>query len=163
MSTKDDLERLAAQEAELVFDRFDENVAFSIGQRVRDAALARGAGVSVLIKLWDRPVFFSATPGTSFHNYKWCHRKANTVEFTHKSTYRHVLERDDKPRVFEESWGVDAADYVFAGGAVPINVKGIGIVGATVASGLDERADHEIVVEAMCAELGLDFTKLALD
>lgn len=162
MSAESDLNVLAWQEAALVFEQFDENVAFSIGQRVRDAALAQGAGVSILIKLWDRPVFYSATPGTSFHNYKWCHRKANTVEFTHKSTYRHVLERGDQPRVFHESWGVDAADYVFAGGAVPISVRGIGIVGAAVASGLDERADHEIVVEAMCAELGLDYAALAL-
>lgn len=162
MNKEADLARLAQQEAALVFEKLDENIAFSIGQRVREAALAQGAGVSVLIKLWDRPLFFSATPGASFHNYKWCQRKANTVEFTHKSTYRHVLERGDRPRVFDESWGVDAADYVFAGGAVPLNVKGIGIVGAAVASGLDERADHEIVVEAICRELRLDYASLAL-
>lgn len=162
MSVEQDLARLAEQETSLVFENFDEGTAYAIGTHVREAALHLGAGVSVLVKLWDRPVFYSATPGASMHNYKWCHRKANTVEFTHKSTYRHVLERGDKPRVFDESWGVDAADYVFAGGAVPIKVTGIGIVGAAVASGLDERADHEIVVAAMCAELGLDFTKLAL-
>lgn len=162
MSVEEDIARLQEQEAALVFEQFDEGTAFAIGAFVREKALARDAGVSVLVKLWDRPVFYSATPGTSMHNYKWCHRKANTVEFTHKSTYRHVLERGDKPRIFDESWGVSATDFVFAGGAVPINVKGIGVVGAAVASGLDERADHEIVVAAMCAELGLDFTKLAL-
>lgn len=162
MSVEDDLQKLTVQEEALVFTEFDESIAFAIGKHVREAAIEMGAGVSVLVKLWDRPVFYSATPGTSFHNYKWCHRKANTVEFTHKSTYRHVLERGDKPRVFDEAWGVDAADYVFAGGAVPVKVNGAGIVGVAVASGLDERADHEIVVAAMCAVLGLDYSKLAL-
>lgn len=162
MSIAADIARLSEQEAALVFEQFDEGTAFAIGRHVREAALELEAGVSVLVKLWDRPVFYSATPGATHGNYLWCHRKANTVRLTMKSTYRQVLERGDKPRLFDETWGVDPAEYVFAGGAVPVVVKGIGVVGAVAASGLDERQDHEIVVAGMSEVLGLTFKNLAL-
>lgn len=156
MPAKDDLEKVIAQEHALVFSRFDEDTAFQIGAHVRDAARALGKGIAVSVGLWDRPLFYGATAGASLGNKGWVERKANTVRLQMKSTYRIVLERGDKPRLFEESWAVDPREFVIAGGAFPISVKGIGVVGAASASGLSERDDHSIVVAAICAALQLD-------
>jgi uncharacterized protein (UPF0303 family) len=41
-------------------------------------------------------------------------------------------------------------------------VKGAGIVGSVTVSGLPQRGDHELVVEALCAILGRDYGELKL-
>jgi len=41
------------------------------------------------------------------------------------------------------------------GGAFPANVKGAGVVGVIAVSGLPSKDDHELVVAALSAHLGL--------
>jgi uncharacterized protein (UPF0303 family) len=162
MSSKSDLEQVIAQERALVFKQFDENVAFAIGAHIRDAANAAGQGIAIEVRLWDRPLFYGATAGSSASNKHWIERKAYTVRMLMKSTYRVVLERGDKPRVFEENWGLDPRDYAIAGGGFPITVAGVGVVGAAIVSGVPERDDHGYVVAAICSVLGLDAAEFML-
>jgi uncharacterized protein (UPF0303 family) len=54
------------------------------------------------------------------------------------------------------------SDFAAHGGSFPIHVKGIAVIGAVSVSGLPQRADHELVVEALCLELQRDYTSLAL-
>ena len=53
-------------------------------------------------------------------------------------------------------------DYAAHGGSVPIIVKGTGCVGAVTVSGLPQRDDHRVVVEAMAEVLGRDLADIAL-
>jgi len=41
-------------------------------------------------------------------------------------------------------------------------VAGAGVIGSVTVSGLPQRMDHQMVVEALCAVLGQDFGALAL-
>jgi uncharacterized protein (UPF0303 family) len=43
-----------------------------------------------------------------------------------------------------------------------LKVAGAGVIGSATVSGLPQRADHELVVEALCAELGRNYLELAL-
>jgi uncharacterized protein (UPF0303 family) len=54
------------------------------------------------------------------------------------------------------------SDYAGHGGCFPIRVTGTGVVAAVTVSGLPQRADHELAVEALCAELGHDYGTLSL-
>jgi uncharacterized protein (UPF0303 family) len=51
---------------------------------------------------------------------------------------------------------------VLAGGGFPIRVKGAGMIGCLTISGLHERDDHAVAVDALCDELGLDKKEFAL-
>ena len=162
MAAADDIAKIIEQEQGLAFSRFDELVAFSIGQRVRERALAGGLKLVVDVRLWDRQMFYASMPGTTGDNPHWVERKVNTVRRLLKSSYRVVLERGDKPRVLEESWAQDIRDYALAGGAFPITLKGFGIVGAVATSGLSERLDHTLSAAAIASVLGHDAARLAL-
>jgi uncharacterized protein (UPF0303 family) len=156
VSVESDIAKIIAQEQGLVFDRFDEDIAYRIGAHVREAANAVGKGIAVGVWLWDRTLCIGMTAGASSHNLVWAERKLGTVRLLHKSSYRVVLERGDKPRLLEPGWAADPTTYAIAGGAFPINVKGVGFVGAVAVSGLPERDDHGFAVAAICAALGRD-------
>jgi len=156
MSAESDIQQIIAQEQGLAFEQFDEDTAFAIGSHIRAAANAAGKGVAYGVYLWDRTLLFGMTRGASSHNGIWAERKVGTVRLLHKSSYRLVLERGDKPRLLEPSWAADIKDYAIAGGAFPIHVSGFGFVGAVAVSGLPERDDHGYAVAAICAVLGRD-------
>jgi len=54
------------------------------------------------------------------------------------------------------------ADYATHGGSFPLAVSGAGVVGSVTVSGLPMRADHELVIEALCAILGRSYEELKL-
>jgi uncharacterized protein (UPF0303 family) len=162
MAQADDIEKIIEQEQKLVFPSFDEHVSFAIGAAIRERALRDELPLVVDLRLWDRPLFYMAMPGTTGDNPHWVRRKANTVQRLQKSTYRVVLEKSWEGDIFPPRSGLDPLEYVLAGGGFPIRVQGIGVVGALTVSGLHERDDHEVAVTAICAQLGLDATSLAL-
>jgi uncharacterized protein (UPF0303 family) len=162
MSAEDDIDRIRRQEAELVFDRFDEAVAFDLGSAVRARALAGALPVVVDIRTFDRPLFYAAMPGSNASNPDWARRKINVVRRFLRSSYRMVLEQQRPDRTFKPGEGLDIADYVLAGGGFPIAVRHAGIVGAIAVSGLPERDDHALVVEVLAGYLGADGQALAL-
>jgi uncharacterized protein (UPF0303 family) len=162
MQMAEDIERIRAQEQELVFERFDEAVAFAIGSAIRERALRENLPIIVDIRTFDRPMFYAAMPGSNASNPDWARRKINVVRRFLKSSYRMVLEQDRPDRTFKMGEGLDIADYVLAGGGFPITVKGAGVIGAIAVSGLPEREDHNVVVAALSDYLGLNAEAWAL-
>ena len=61
-----------------------------------------------------------------------------------------------------ERYGLPVGDYAAHGGSFPLNVESAGIIGAVTVTGLTQREDHELVVEALCALLGRDYQSLKL-
>jgi uncharacterized protein (UPF0303 family) len=162
MATAEDIAKIIEQERGLVFAEFDEHVAFAIGSAIRERAVRETLGLVADVRLWDRPLFYCAMPGTTGDNPNWVRRKANLVQRVLKSSYRVALETDAPERVFPERRALPQADYAIAGGGFPIRVKGIGVVGAVTVSGLHERDDHEVGVAAICQYLKLDHAAFAL-
>ncbi|RWN35186.1 MAG: heme-degrading domain-containing protein [Mesorhizobium sp.] len=158
----DDIETIKRQEATLVFSEFDEAIAFEIGTAIRDRALAGNLPIIVDIRTFDRPLFYAALPGSNGSNPDWARRKINVVKRFLRSTYRMALEQQRPDRTFKIGEGLDIADYVLAGGGFPVTVKGAGVIGVIAVSGLPEREDHGVVVDALCDHLGVDKRGLAL-
>ncbi|GGA97513.1 UPF0303 protein [Brucella endophytica] len=162
MSHREDIEKILVQEQVLVFDAFDEAAAFELGSRIRDIAVREGLGVAIEGGLWDRRLFYAVTSGATADNQEWVRRKFNVVRRFHASTYRLALEQDRADRMFPPHRALDVADYALAGGGFPIRVKGVGVIGAVIVSGLPQREDHNLVVRALAEMLEADADELAL-
>ncbi len=162
MDIAEDIAKIVEQEATLVFDTFDEAVAFEIGSAIRERALAEMLPIIIDIQTWDRPLFYAALPGSTASNANWARRKRNVVRLFLNSTYRIVLEQQRPDRTFKPGEGLDPTDYVLAGGGFPIRVNGAGVIGAIAVSGLPERQDHGVIVAVLCDILGLDHGALML-
>jgi uncharacterized protein (UPF0303 family) len=89
-------------------------------------------------------------------------RKSNVVARFHRPSYAIGLLLEQQGRQFAERYSLPDADYAAHGGCFPIQVAGTGIIGAITVSGLTQREDHNLVVEALCLELQKDHTTLRL-
>jgi uncharacterized protein (UPF0303 family) len=156
---EDDLAAIAVQERELHFSRFDEDAAWRLGSRLRELAASRKLVLAIDVRRFGQPLFYAALAGSTPDNAEWIRRKSNLVARFHRSSYAVGL---DMGASLFEKYGLPLADFAAHGGSFPIRVHGAGIIGCVTVSGLPQRADHELAVEALCAELGMDFTKLAL-
>jgi uncharacterized protein (UPF0303 family) len=161
MSLSDDLALIALQERQLQFVSFDEQTAWQLGSRLRSLALERGHAVVIDIRRPAQPLFYSALPGTTPDNAEWVRRKSNVTFRFHRSSYALGLEMEQK-RSSLEARGLPTADYASHGGSFPICVQNAGLIAAVTVSGLPQRADHELVVEDLCAELNQSYDSLRL-
>lgn len=162
MGFSEDFKILAQQQNELQYAAFDEVAAWRLGVRLHDLAVSRQFSVVIDIRRFHQPLFYSALPGTTPDNAEWVRRKSNVVARFHKPSYQIGLELQQKQTTLLERYGLPVADYIAHGGSVPLRVFDAGVIGAITVSGLPQREDHELVIEALCAELGKDYGTLAL-
>ena len=162
MGKSDDLERIALQERELQLPRLDAQTAWELGARLRTMAAERGLAVVIDVRRFGQPLFYAALEGTTPDNVEWVRRKSNVVARFHSSSYVAGLKEKTKKQTLLESQGLPVSDYATHGGSFPLAVTGAGVVGSVTVSGLPQRADHELVVEALCGLLGRDYEELRL-
>ena len=160
---QNDLASIAEQERRLVFAQFDAARAWALGQRLYALALSRNHAVVIDIRRFQLPLFYAALPGTTPDNPEWVRRKNNVVARFFRSSYGVGLYLQQQNSSLQEKQGLALADYAVHGGAFPLTIAGTGVVGSVTVSGLPQRQDHELVVEALCAELGLGYAELRLD
>jgi uncharacterized protein (UPF0303 family) len=125
-------------------------------------AKERGLGVVIDVRRFGQPLFYAALEGTTPDHVEWVRRKSNVVARFHCSSYAIGLKEKIKNETLFQSQGLPVADYATHGGSFPLTVTGAGVVGSVTVSGLPQRADHELVVEALCAVLGRDYAALKL-
>lgn len=162
MGLSEDVERVKLQERELVLPRLDARVAWELGVRLRTLAVERSLAVVIDVRRFGQPLFYAALDGTTPDNVEWVRRKCNVVARFHRSSYAVGLNVKAKGETLTESQGLPLADYATHGGSFPLAVAGAGVVGSVTVSGLPQRADHELVVEALCGVLGRDYAELKL-
>jgi uncharacterized protein (UPF0303 family) len=161
MNVERDMDLVAEQERTLRFDTFSADTAWAIGSALRADALARNAGMTFEIQIAGRTLFLASTDGAKAEHADWIRRKRNVVMKFGRSSYWMSLEllMKDKTMV-ERHEGTSYAEYAMHGGAFPINLKGTGLIGTIIASGLHQRVDHAMVVDAMAGVLGVECVRL---
>jgi uncharacterized protein (UPF0303 family) len=163
MGLSEDLERVALQERELQLPRMDARVAWELGVRLRTLAEERGLAVVIDVRRFGQPLFYAALEGTAPDHAEWVRRKSNVVARFHRSSYGVGLKLKAKNETLTEQQGLPLADYATHGGSFPLTVEGAGVVGSATVSGLPQRADHELVVEALCGVVGREYAALRLE
>ena len=165
MFPAEDLAAIIHQEAELHFPHFDHNTAWSLGLTLRELAISRKLPVVIVVRRFgnpEQPLFYTALPGTTPDNARWVQRKSNVVARFHRSSYHVGLRLQQSGTTFTEKYALPDADYATHGGSFPLHVINAGVIGAVTVSGLPQREDHNLVVEALCRFLDRDPDALRL-
>jgi uncharacterized protein (UPF0303 family) len=149
--TDDLISELEQQERELVLTRFDHADAWELGSLLVSMAAERGLPVAIDIRHGDQQVFHAALAGSVADNDSWIERKVRVVRRYGASSYLVGRRLAAKGQQLDADMGVDPALYAPHGGAFPIRVADVGVIGVVTVSGLPQADDHAFVVEALTA------------
>ncbi|KAK7432403.1 hypothetical protein QQZ08_000965 [Neonectria magnoliae] len=152
------IEELKADGDSFTLDSFTTEDAFVLGNllyaRLHPFAKERPALISIALANSSQVVFETVTgPGVTPENGNWVRRKRNTVlRFGFSTWFMHCKFDADEVRfgsVFAVS-DEQKSNYAIHGGAVPIRVKEVeGVVATVVVSGLKQEEDHGVIVEVI--------------
>jgi uncharacterized protein (UPF0303 family) len=142
-------QRVEAEERDLVFGRFTNDDALELGLLLAEKAQARKLPIAVDVERGPQRLFHFAATGTTPDNAAWIERKKNLVRRMFRSSYGVGLKLASSGKTLADSMGAAADDYAAHGGCFPIFVHGVGFVGTVTVSGLPQKEDHDLVVEAI--------------
>lgn len=143
------LEVIDEQENRLVFSEFTSETALKIGLIIIENAKKGNKKITVNIEKNGHQLFHYSFDGTSPDNDQWIARKNRVVNrFFQSSLYIQTLLKYEEKSI-EEKFHISSFEYCPYGGAFPITIKDVGVVGIITVSGLTEEEDHGMVVSAI--------------
>ena len=145
---------LEAQEERLVFTRFDNSDSWRLGSAMVAVAIERALPVTIDIRRHGHQLFHAALAGTTAENDAWIERKVNVVNRFAASSYLVGRRLAAKGAALDEALGVEPRLFAAHGGAFPVRIKNVGVIGTVTVSGLPQAEDHAFVTEMIGSFLG---------
>jgi len=147
------IESVEEQERRLVLPRADLASLYALGRRMADTALERHLPILIQVRLGTRLVFVASLPGSTASNERWASRKSAVAAWFDQSSLRVRLANDPDGQGIHTQHSLPVEEFAAHGGAFPIRVENVGVVGTVVVSGLPQLEDHAFVVEMLEAHL----------
>ena len=145
--------QLAAEEAELQLTSFTNDDAWDLGCALVAVGRRDKAPIAVDISRNGHRLFHAVLQGGVPDNDIWLERKVRVVNrFGHSSLFMRQA-AIARGTTFEADTGLDPDVFAAHGGAFPLIVRSVGVVGAVAVSGLPQLADHRLVVATLRAHL----------
>jgi len=142
------LKTLLQEENDLQFSEFTNSTAYEVGSRIIEKALRENKSIVVNIQKDGELLFYTKMNGATVNNDQWVTRKNNMVlHFKHSSYYMHVYLKSINSNV--EAYSLDPKDCAAEGGAFPLIIKNVGVVGTITVSGLPGEEDHKMITSVL--------------
>lgn len=142
------LKTLLQEENDFQFSEFTNHTAYQVGSRIIEKALRENKSIVVNIQRDGELLFYTKMNGNTMNNDNWVTRKNNAVlHFKHSSYYMHVYLKSINSNV--EAHSLDPKDCAAEGGAFPLIIKNVGIVGTITVSGLSGDEDHKMITDVL--------------
>lgn len=140
---------MTRQEQELQFTSFSNQTALELGLIFIERTRQEGKNVTIDIERHGQQLFHYAPAGTTPDNDQWIIRKKRVVNRFFKSSFHVGLLLQKAEKTIAERYFVDPLEYSAHGGAFPIIIQGVGVVGTIAVSGLPQQEDHALVVSVI--------------
>ena len=153
------ISRILTEMDELQFPSFSKDDALDLGLRLVELGRTRAHPIAVDITKGEQVLFHVALEGATPDNERWIRAKQRTaVRYEVPSLLVGLRARAAGGRIEDNAW-FDQSEFAAHGGAFPIYVRGTGMVATVAVSGLPQKVDHELVVEALTEILGRAATR----
>jgi len=146
--------RILTEMDALQFVSFGKDDALDLGLLLVELGRKRSLPIAIDISKAEQVLFHAALDGATPDNEIWIKAKKRTaLRYEVPSLLVGLRARAAGGRIEDNAW-FDQRVFAAHGGAFPIYVRGTGAVAAVTVSGLPQKADHELVVEALSEILG---------
>ncbi|HVN59689.1 MAG TPA: heme-degrading domain-containing protein [Gaiellaceae bacterium] len=150
----EDLDSLLAEEELLQFTTFSNEDALALGAMMVEAARTAALPIAIDVRRGDQQLFHAAMPGATADNDAWIERKIRVVRRFGRSSFAVGTALRLDGRTIEDTYLLPESEYAPHGGAFPVTVKDVGVVGTVAVSGLPQEDDHAFVVGVLRKFLG---------
>lgn len=137
------------QEELLQFTEFTNETALEIGMRLIEKAKKENLEITIDITRSGHQLFHYAFEGTSPDNDAWIIRKNRVVNRFHTSSLYIGTKLKFDGKTIEEKYHISSQEYCPYGGAFPIIIKNVGVVGTITSSGIRQITEHNLIVEVL--------------
>jgi len=130
-------------------DSFSNETALEMGMAIIRLAKSRNQRIAVEICRLNYTVFLYIDDSLTADRQNWLRRKINVARRFEESSLcvKHDLQQGNM--TLEKTFGLDETDFLARGGAIPLVVKGAGMIAVIAVSGLHDEEDHAIIIEAI--------------
>lgn len=143
------------QEQTLVFDQFTNENALELGMQMVNDAKKEGLSITIDIMRNGQQLFHVALQGTMRENDHWIQRKNEVTNRSYQSSLKmwywqeQGWMEDSFHMDYLKMWGLTAQEAMNLGGAFPLTVKNVGVIGTITVSGLAHDKDHAFAVKSI--------------
>lgn len=148
MNYEELLKEIDQQEKELQFTAFTNDMALKIGLLLVERAKTENQSITIDINRNGHQLFHYSCEGTSPDNDNWIIRKCRVVNRFNRSSH-YIWAHFQKTGNTFEIFGLNPREYAASGGAFPITIKNVGVIGTIAVSGMAQEIDHAWVVDAI--------------
>jgi uncharacterized protein (UPF0303 family) len=137
------------QIAALQFPAFSKDDALNLGLLLVELGKKGNLPIAIDITRGEQVLFHVALEGATPDNEGWVRAKRRTAaRYEEPSLLVGLRGRVGGGRIEDNAW-FDQSTYAAHGGAFPVYVRGVGAVAVVTVSGLPQKADHDLVVQAL--------------
>jgi len=140
---------LKKQEEMLQFTEFTSETALQIGMKLIEKAKNENFAIAIDITRSGHQLFHYAFEGTTPDNDAWIIRKNRVVNRFHTSSLYIGTKLKFDGKTIEEKYHISGQEYCPYGGAFPIIIKNVGVVGTISSSGIKQITEHNLIVEVL--------------
>ncbi|CAN5170785.1 heme-degrading domain-containing protein [soil metagenome] len=144
-----DVAMVEDQERRLVFEQFGYEDSWILGNIIVKLGMERDLPIAIDIMRGEQKMFHAALPGSTANNDRWIDRKSSVVRQHGVSSLLVGARARLNGKPFEDQPMNDARTQAAVGGCFPVNLRNSGTIGTVAVSGLPQRDDHALVVEAI--------------
>ena len=143
------LNDIEKQEQDLKFIKFDNNIALDLGLMLIEKGKKLNKPITIDITKNGHQLFHYSIEGSAPDNDEWVRRKNNVVNRFYRSSLYVGLKLKLANKSIEEKYLISSKEYAPYGGAFPIIIENVGVIGTITVSGLSQEDDHNLVVETI--------------
>ncbi|MCY6372236.1 heme-degrading domain-containing protein [Clostridium ganghwense] len=143
------LKEFKKQEEILQFTKFTSETALEIGMKLIEKAKNKNIPITVDIVKNGHQLFHYSSEGTSPDNDQWIIRKNKVVNRFHTSSLYIGTKLKMEEKTLEEKYHISSKEYLPYGGAFPLIIKNVGVVGTISVSGSRQIIEHNLIVEVL--------------
>lgn len=130
-------------------ESFSNQTAMDMGMAIINLAKKRHQHIAVEIDRLTHPVFLYVDDSLTADKHNWLRRKINLVKRFEESSLSVKNDLLEGKMTLDKTFGLDEKDFLARGGAIPVFVKGAGMIAIIAVSGLHDEEDHKIIIDAL--------------